>query len=188
MCGKTIIEAQDMDRNHSAKICARGTGLRKRSHGCAEGALIEPHPAVKRLGRPLETELRADRLPVADAAEELSAVHVEAYFYDWRDDGLFEKINFALLLQARDVAGREASLSAGISPPVRHSVSNGPSLREAPARFGNWTVETVKRAADAAGFAWLNRNCCLARDFEASIASKAWVYITSVQLLIRRLA
>ena len=58
MCGKTIIEAQDMDRNHSAKICARGTGLRKRSHGCAEGALIEPHPAVKRLGRPRETEFR----------------------------------------------------------------------------------------------------------------------------------
>ena len=126
---------------------------------------------------------------------------VEGYFYDWRDDGLFEKINFALLLQARDVAGREASLSAGISPPVRHSVSNGPSLREAPARFGNWIVETVKRAADAAGFQLLPRRWVVertprlapietaawARDFEASIASKAWVYITSVQLLIRRL-
>jgi transposase len=56
--------------------------------------------------------------------------------------------------------------------------------------------------ADAAGFqllprrwvvertlAWLNRNRRLAKDFEASIASaKAWVYIASVQLLIRRLA
>ena len=51
----------------------------------AEWALIEPHmPAVKRLGRPRETELRggrcdlvsgADRLPVADAAEGLSCVH-----------------------------------------------------------------------------------------------------------------
>ena len=38
-------------------------------------------------------------------------------------------------------------------------------------------------------FAWLNRNRRLAKDFEASIASaKAWVYIASVQLLIRRLA
>ena|SRR6516165_9998961 len=92
-------------------------------------------------------------------------------------------------------------VSAGVSPPVRHSVLNGPSLREAPARFGNWIVETVKRAADAAGFQLLPRRWVVertprlapietaawARDFEASIASKAWVYITSVQLLIRRL-
>ena len=52
----------------------------------AEWAVIEPHmPAVKRLGRPRETELRAvarrdlvyraDRLSVADAAEGLSSVH-----------------------------------------------------------------------------------------------------------------
>src|SRR5215472_7204293 len=52
----------------------------------AEWALIAPHmPAVKRLGRPRETELRAvvdailylarSRLPVADAAEGLSSVH-----------------------------------------------------------------------------------------------------------------
>ncbi len=67
--------------------------------------------------------------------------------------------------------------------------------------YSNWTVEIVKRAADAAGFqllprrwvvertlAWLNRNRRLAKDFEGSIASaKAWVYIASVQLLIRRL-
>jgi putative transposase len=82
------------------------------------------------------------------------------------------------------------------------SVYNGASLHQALARFGNWTVEIVKRAADAAGFqllprrwvvertlAWLNRNRRLAKDFEASIASaKAWVYIASLQLLTRRLA
>ena len=76
-----------------------------------------------------------------------------------------------------------------------------PKLRKALAKFGKWTIEIVKRAADAAGFqllprrwvvertlAWLNRNRRLAKDFEASIASaKAWVYIASVQLLIRRL-
>ena len=62
-------------------------------------------------------------------------------------------------------------------------------------------VEVVKRSPAAKGFealrrrwvvertfAWLNRNRRLAKDFEASIASaKAWVYIASVQLLIRRL-
>jgi transposase len=91
-------------------------------------------------------------------------------------------------------------------PWLRHlfadSVYHGPNLREALVKFGDWTIEIVKRAADAAGFqllprrwvvertfAWLNRNRRLAKDFEASIASaKTWVYIASVQLLIRRLA
>ena len=27
---------------------------------------------------------------------------VQGYFYDWRDNGLFETINFHLLLQARE--------------------------------------------------------------------------------------
>src|SRR5271169_754257 len=92
-------------------------------------------------------------------------------------------------------------------PWLRHlfadSVYNGPNLREALVKFGDWTIEIVKRAADAAGFqllprrwvvertlAWINRNRRLAKDFEASIASaKAWVYakalvyIACVQLL-----
>ena len=33
-CSKAIIEAQDVDRNHSTEVCARGTALRKRCHGC----------------------------------------------------------------------------------------------------------------------------------------------------------
>ena len=82
------------------------------------------------------------------------------------------------------------------------TVYNGPNLREAVAKFGKRTIEIVKRAAGAARFqllprrwvvertlAWLNRNRRLAKDFEASIESaKAWVYIASVRLLIRRLA
>src|SRR2546426_2581417 len=91
----------------------------------AEWALIELQmPAAKRLGRPRETELRA----VLDAILYIARTGcqwrmlpkdfppfttVQGYFYDWRDDGLFEKINFALLLQAREAAGREASPSAG---------------------------------------------------------------------------
>ena len=63
-------------------------------------------------------------------------------------------------------------------------------------------IEIVKRSDQANGFvvlpmrwvvertlAWLNRCRRLAKDFEATIASaKAWLYLASVQLLIRRLA
>src|SRR2546423_13544416 len=81
-------------------------------------------PAAKPLGRPREIELRA----VFDAILYIARTGcqwrmlpkdfppfttVQGYFYDWRDDGLFEKINFALLLEAREAAGREASPSAG---------------------------------------------------------------------------
>jgi putative transposase len=72
----------------------------------AEWALIEPHmPAAKRLGRPRATELRS----VLDAILYIARTGcqwrilpkefppfttVQGYFYDWRDNGLFEIINF----------------------------------------------------------------------------------------------
>src|ERR1700720_994199 len=92
----------------------------------AEWALIEPHmPAAKPLGRPRDTELRA----VLDAILYIARTGCQwrmlpkdfppfttgqGYFYDWRDNGLFERINLALLLQAREAAGREPSPSAGV--------------------------------------------------------------------------
>src|SRR3984893_1600561 len=109
-------------------------------------------------------------------------------------------------VQDRDGAVLVIEAVHQLFPWLRHlfadSVYNGPNLPEALAKFGKWTIEIVKRAADAVGFqllprrwvvertlAWLNRTRRLAKDFEASIASaKAWVYIASVQLLIRRLA
>jgi transposase len=70
---------------------------------------MEPHmPATKPLGRPRETALRA----VLDAILYMARTGcqwrmlpkdfppfttVQGYFYDWRDNGLFEKINFELL-------------------------------------------------------------------------------------------
>jgi transposase len=75
-------------------------------------------PPVKRLGRPRETDLRA----VVDAMLYIVRTGcqwrpvpkdfppfttVQGYFYDWRDRNLFERINFELLLQTREAAGRE---------------------------------------------------------------------------------
>jgi transposase len=46
-------------------------------------------------------------------------------------------------------------------PWLRHlfadSVYNGPNLREALVKFGDWTIDIVKRAPDAAGFQLLPR-------------------------------
>lgn len=58
----------------------------------------------------------ANRLPVAAVAAR--GFHpmppCSIYFYAWRDDGVLERINFELLLQAREAAGREPSPLAGV--------------------------------------------------------------------------
>src|SRR2546430_9394707 len=110
-----------------------------------EWALIEPHmPAIKRLGRPRATELRN----VLDAILYIARTGcqwrmlpkdfppfttVQGYFYDCRDNGLFENINFALLMQAREAAGRETSPSGGGGPR-----SNGQEDPEGGA--GGWSM------------------------------------------------
>jgi transposase len=92
----------------------------------AEWPLIAPIiPKSKRLGRRRATPLRR----VVDAIfymassgcqwrmlpnDFLPPSTVQGYFYLWRADGTWKAINHALLMQARERQGRDASPNAGI--------------------------------------------------------------------------
>jgi len=53
---------------------------------------------------------------------------VQRYFYAWRDNGLWQTINYVLLMDVREEAGREASPTAGVinSQSVKTAESGGP--------------------------------------------------------------
>jgi transposase len=105
-----------------------------------EWSLIEPllPPPCER-GRPRETSMRQVVNAIFYIAQ--SGCHwrmlpkefppfttVQYYFYRWRDDSTWQRINHALVMQARELAGREASPSAGIidSQSVKTTEAAGP--------------------------------------------------------------
>ena len=91
-----------------------------------EWALIAPFmPAPKRIGRPRTTDLRE----VVDAILYMASTGcqwrqlpkefppystVQDYFYVWSRDGTWLRMNHALVMAARERAGREPSPSAGV--------------------------------------------------------------------------
>jgi putative transposase len=74
-------------------------------------------------------------------------------------------------------------------------------LIEGARRFGNWTIEIISRAAGQQGFVvlpkrwivertfgWLGRSRRLSKDYEALCeSSEAWIYISMIHLMLRRL-
>jgi transposase len=107
-------------RDHARRPARYASDLTDR-----EWALIVPFlPAPRPIGRPRSTDLRE----VVNAILYMATTGcqwrmlpkdlpppstVQRYFYDWRDSGLWRTINNHLVMDARELEGREASPTAG---------------------------------------------------------------------------